>query len=160
MRRSYVAGWPATSKCSVAKRAAIASQIALTARMRRASGRASEPGRPNIRPGSGSRMVSTVAPAARSAPTVCASEAAIAAGSNVRRSVSLTPATTDTTASRSSSARGSCSCSTSRISAPLIARLGKSWLGIALASSAAQPRHVWSGIGSPMSRVIESPSAT
>ncbi len=58
------------SRCSVPCRRATSSTAALTACIRRASGRASAPGRPNICPGSGSRMVSTCAPASRSPATV------------------------------------------------------------------------------------------
>jgi hypothetical protein len=85
----------------------MASITTLISRARLASGRASTPGRPSIRPGSGSRMVSTVASAARSAPTVCAAAAAIRSVPKFGRSVSLIPTTTLATSGRSCSACGS-----------------------------------------------------
>ena len=94
----------AASKCSVPNRSAIWSMTALTWWARRASGLASTPGMPSIRPGSGSRMVSTSAPAARSAPMVCAAAAAIRSGSKFGRRVSLTPITTLAISGRSASA--------------------------------------------------------
>src|SRR5256886_14243581 len=158
LRPSYVAGCPTTSKCTVPNRWAIRSATVFTARIRRARGRASVPGNPNIRPGSGNRMVSAVAPAAVSAPTVCASAAPTRDGSKLCRRVSLTPTTTAARSGRSSSARGSCSRSTSAVNAPLTARLTRS-ASSAGARIAAQPRQVPSGNGSPIPTVMESPSA-
>jgi hypothetical protein len=74
--------------------------------MRPANGRARLSRRPNIRAGSGSRMVSTVAPLARSAATVRATDWPVRIGSNPARSVSLMPTTTLAMSGSSSSAAG------------------------------------------------------
>ena len=63
------------------------------------------PGRPNIRPGSGSRQVSTRAPAPRSEATVCSRDRPTAPASKVLRRVSLTPTTTAATVGRRARAR-------------------------------------------------------
>ncbi len=148
-------------RCTASYRSDSACTTVLTARCRRASGRASAPGRPSIAPGSGRQAVSTTAPRAVSAAYTWSSRAATAWMSKVQRRVSFTPTTTDTTSGRRSSASDSCRSSTSRVCAPLTARLVKSTGCSASppASSAAQPRHP-SPTGSPTPSVSESPRAT
>src|SRR5215472_16502731 len=131
----------------------------LIAWRRRASGLASAGGRPSISPGSGSRMVSTTAPAALSEPVTWASAAWIAAASKPARRMSLVPTMTLATSGPSSRARGSCARSTSAVRAPLAARLTRCPPGRLCARSAAQPRQPPPGAGSPTPSVIESPSA-
>src|SRR5215470_7580780 len=126
---------------------------------RRASGLASAGGRPSISPGSGSRMVSTTAPAALSEPITWARAAWIAAASKAARRMSLVPTMTLATSGRTSRARGSCARSTSAARAPLAARLTRCPPGRLCARNAAQPRQPPPGAGSPTPSVIESPSA-
>lgn len=154
MRRSYVSGWFATSTWTVPYRTAIASVIALTAAIRRASAA----GSPNMRPGSGSRAVRTTAPESVSAATAVLAARLIAATSKRSRSVSLTPTMTEATRGRSTRAAGSWVSTTSAVRAPLTARLCSVSCSED-ASCAAQPRQVPSGMGSPTPTVVESPSA-
>ena len=104
-------------------------------------------------------MVSTSAPAARSAATVRPTDAPVRSGSKSPRSVSLMPTTTLATSGRSAVAAGSWTRSTSAASAPSVARLCRSGWGSVPASSPAQPSQPPPGAGSPMPTVIESPSA-
>jgi hypothetical protein len=86
----------------------------------------------------------------------------IAATSNRPRRVSFAPTSTDAMSGRSRMAAANCPSATSSTFAPLAARLCRSTSAgpdSAEASSRVQPRHVPSGIGSPMPTVVESPSA-
>jgi hypothetical protein len=105
-------------------------------------------------------MVTTVAPPAVSAATVRAVACPVRTGSNPARRVSLMPTTTLATCGRSSSALGSWSRSTCLAWAPLTARLCSWGLGSPEARWRAQPFQPPPGAGSPMPRVIESPSVT
>ncbi len=176
MARSVIQSPSHACRCRAPYRSDRACTTVFTARCRRASGWASAPGSPSIVPGSGRHAVSRTAPCSVRAAYTWSSRAATDWMSKVQRRVSLTPTTTEARPGRSSSATGSCRSSTSRVCAPLTARLVKR-AGSSTrrtgsssaphgsstspsASSAAQPRHAPSLTGSPTPSVSESPRAT